>query len=110
MLTVDDYAKIRLARRDGLSIREIARTFGHSRRKVREALACPQPQPHTRTKPPPAPVLGTSHAVIDAILADDEQAPPSSATPPCSCSAACATSTPTQVATTRSAATSSGGA
>jgi len=76
MLTVDDYAKIRLAHRDGMSIREIARTFGHSRRKVREVLAHPQPKPYTRTKAPPAPVLGSFHAVIDAILADDEQAPP----------------------------------
>ena len=31
MLTVDDYAKMRLAYRDGMSIREIARTFHHSR-------------------------------------------------------------------------------
>lgn len=76
MLTVDDYAKIRLAHRDGMSIREIARTFGHSRRKVREVLAHPQPKPYTRTKAPPAPVLGNFHAVIDAILAEDEQAPP----------------------------------
>jgi hypothetical protein len=30
MLTVDDYAKIRLAHRDGMSIREIARTFDHA--------------------------------------------------------------------------------
>jgi transposase len=76
MLTVDDYATIRLAHRDGMSIREIARTFEHSRRKVREILAKPQPQPYTRTKPPPAPILGSFHAVIDAILAADESAPP----------------------------------
>jgi transposase len=76
MLTVDDYAKIRLAHRDGLSIREIARTFEHSRRKVRAILANPQPKPYTRTKPPPAPVLGSFHAVIDAILDADESAPP----------------------------------
>jgi transposase len=76
MLTVDDYATIRLAHRDGMSIREIARTFEHSRRKVREILANPQPKPYTRRKPPPAPVLGSFHAVIDAILADDEDAPP----------------------------------
>ena len=57
MLTVDDYAKIRLAHRDGMSIREIARTFGHSRRKVREVLAHPQPKLYTRSKDPQAPVL-----------------------------------------------------
>jgi len=75
MLTVDDYGKIRRAHRDGLSIREIARTFGHSRRKVRQVLAEAQPKPYTRNKPPPAPVLGPFHAAIDAILADDEHAP-----------------------------------
>jgi transposase len=76
MLTVDDYAKIRLARRDGMSIREIASTFHHSRRKVRAVLAQPQPTPYTRTQPPPAPVLGSFHKIIDAILAADEDAPP----------------------------------
>ena len=76
MLTVDDYAKIRLAHRDGMPIREIARTFEHSRRKVREILANAQPKPYTRGKPPLAPVLGSFHAVIDAILAADDDAPP----------------------------------
>ena len=76
MLTVDDYAKIRVAHRDGMSIRAIARTFGHSRSKVREILANPQPKPYTRAKPKTAPVLGSLHAVIDAVLADDENAPP----------------------------------
>jgi len=46
MLTVDDYATIRLAHRDGMSIRQIARTFGHSRRKVRQVLAQAQPKPY----------------------------------------------------------------
>jgi transposase len=76
MLTVDDYGTIRRAHRDGMSIREIARAFGHSRRKVREALAEAQPKPYTRTGPPPAPVLGPFHAAIAAILAEDESAPP----------------------------------
>src|SRR5436190_862322 len=65
MLTVDDYARIRVAHRDGMSIREIASTFHHSRRKVREVLAQPQPTPYTRTKPPPAPVLGSFHQAIE---------------------------------------------
>jgi transposase len=76
MLTVDDYAKIRLAHRDGMPVREIARTFHHSRRKVREILAQPQPTGYTRSKPPPAPRLGSFHAIIDGILAADEDAPP----------------------------------
>jgi transposase len=76
MLTVDDYGKIRIAHRDGMSIRAIARTFGHSRRKVREVLANAQPKPYTRVKAKPAPMLGSFHTVIDAVLADDENAPP----------------------------------
>jgi transposase len=76
MLTVDDYGKIRRAFRDGMSISEIARTFHHSRRKIRQILAHAQPKPYTRVKPPPAPVLGPFHATIDAILAADEDAPP----------------------------------
>jgi transposase len=76
MRTVDDYAKFRTAHRDGMTIRRIARTFHVSRRKVREALASPEPRPYTRTKPPPAPVLGPFTAIIDQILCDDRDAPP----------------------------------
>jgi transposase len=76
MLTVDHYGDIRRAHRDGMSIRDIARTFHHSRRKVRQVLAEAQPRPYTRAKPPPAPVLGAFHVAIDAILAADETAPP----------------------------------
>ena len=76
MLTVDDYVKIRLAHRDGTSIRQIARQFHHSRAKIREILENPQPEPYTRIKPVPAPVLGSFHGIIDGILAADENAPP----------------------------------
>jgi transposase len=76
MLSVEDYAKVRLAHRDGMSIREIARTFGHSRVKVRSILSEAQPKPYTRKLPHPAPVLGPFHAAIDSILAQDETAPP----------------------------------
>lgn len=75
MLTVDDYGRIRRAHGDGMSVRAIARTFHHSRRKVREALESPEPRPYTRSKDPPAPKLGPYHAIIDGILKDDEQAP-----------------------------------
>jgi transposase len=76
MLTVDDYGKIRRAHRDGMSIRDIARTFHHSRRKVRQVLSQAQPKPYTRSKPPAAPILGPFQATIDAILQEDEKAPP----------------------------------
>jgi len=75
MLTVDDFGQIRRAHRDGLSIRVIARTFHHARRKVREALTTAEPRPYTRTKDPPAPKLGPFQPVIDEILRSDEQAP-----------------------------------
>ena len=74
MLTVDDYGRLRRAHRDGMSIRELARTFGHSRRKVRQVLAEPEPRPYIRGSPH-CPKLGAFHGVIDQILADDEKAP-----------------------------------
>ena len=76
MLTVDDYGAIRRARRDGMSIRRIARTFHHTRRKIRQILAGSEPRPYTRAHDRPAPVLGPFHPVIDRILIDDEAAPP----------------------------------
>ncbi len=76
MLTVDDYGAIRRARRDGMSIRQIARTFHHTRRKIRQVLRESEPPPYTRTNDRPAPVLGPFHAAIDQILIDDETAPP----------------------------------
>jgi transposase len=76
VLTVDDYGAIRRARRDGMSIRQIARTFHHTRRKIRQVRAEAEPHPYTRTQERPAPVLGPFQAVIDQILADDEHAPP----------------------------------
>ncbi len=75
MLTVEDYGVIRRARRDNMSIRAIARQFHHSRRKVRDALANPEPRPYTRTTEASAPKLGPFKAIIDQILAADEEAP-----------------------------------
>ena len=69
MRTVDDYAQYRLAHRDGMTIRRIARTFHVSRRKVREALASPEPQPYTRIQPPPLPVLGPFTAIVEMSAA-----------------------------------------
>ena len=76
MLTVEDYGVIRRAHRDGMSIRAIARQFRRSRRKVRDALAAPEPRPYTRAKEPVAPKLGPFKATIDRILTADEEAPP----------------------------------
>ena len=75
MLTVEDYGKIRIAHRDGMSIRQIARRFGHSRRKIREVLQESEPHPYTLPQDRPAPRLGPYKAVIEQILVEDEQAP-----------------------------------
>jgi transposase len=75
VLTVDDYGAIRRARRDGMSIRQISRQFGHTRKTVRYVLnhaEPPTPTPRARK----APLLGPVVAIIDRILADDEDAPP----------------------------------
>lgn len=75
MLTVEEYGRIRIAHRDGMSIRQIARRFGHSRRKIRQVLGESEPRPYTLEQDRPAPRLGSYKALIDRILADDEQAP-----------------------------------
>ena len=76
VLTVDDYGAIRRARRDGMSIRQIARQFEHSRKTVRHALNHAEPLPTPRTRERTAPLLGPVEAIIDQILIDDETAPP----------------------------------
>src|SRR5262245_64509077 len=75
MRTVDDFAAIRRAHRDGLSIRQIARQLGVGRDTVRKALSNPEPKPYTLSRPRPAPTFGPFRAVVDAILAADETAP-----------------------------------
>ena len=76
VLTVDDYGAIRRARRDGMSIRQIARQFKHSRKTIRHALNHAEPPLSPRTRARTAPLLGPVAAVIDQILIDDETAPP----------------------------------
>jgi transposase len=75
VLTVDDYGAIRRARRDGMSIRQISRQFGHTRKTVRHALGHAEPRP-APTRDRKAPILGPVEPIIDRILADDEDAPP----------------------------------
>jgi transposase len=76
MLTVDDYAQIRQARRDGASIRELAKRFRHSPKTILEALGNAQPKPYTLTKPRPAPVFDAVRGIVDDILTQDQTAPP----------------------------------
>jgi transposase len=74
VLTVDDYGAIRRARRDGMSIRQISRQFGHTRKTVRHVLNHAEP-PTPTTRDRKAPLLGPVEPIIDRILADDEDAP-----------------------------------
>lgn len=76
MLTVEEYGRLRRAARDGMGIRALARTFHHSRHKIRQVLREPQPRRYTRSTDPPAPRLGPFHALIEGILKADEAAPP----------------------------------
>jgi len=78
MLTVDDYGRIRRAHRDGMSIRQMARTFHHSRYKIREILHGDQSEPgkYARRGRQAAPKLGPFHDRILEILKLDATAPP----------------------------------
>jgi transposase len=58
-----------------MSIRQIARRFHHSRRKVRQVLEESEPRPYTLPAERLAPQLGPYKAVIEQILAEDRQAP-----------------------------------
>jgi transposase len=75
MRTVDDYAAIRQAHRDGQSIRQIAKQLGVGRDTVRKALHDPQPKPYALVQPRPAPTFGPFREIVDAILTADETAP-----------------------------------
>ena len=74
MLTVDDYGAIRRARRDGMSIRQISREFGHTRKTIRHVLDHAEP-PAPTNRDRKAPRLGPVVSIINRILADDEDAP-----------------------------------
>jgi transposase len=73
---VDDYGAIRRAHRDGTAIRQIARQFGHSRKTIRHVLRHAEPPPLPRTRQRHAPRLGPVEPIIEAVLRDDETAPP----------------------------------
>src|SRR5438128_8219377 len=76
MLTVDKFAQIREARSNGLSIRQIARQFGHSTKTVLKAIGQAEPKPYTLNKPRPAPIFGAFRQFVDDILEQDRTAPP----------------------------------
>jgi transposase len=75
MLTVDQYARIRQLRRDGLTIRQIADQLNHSPKTILKALANPEPVAPSPGQPRAAPVFGPFRGFVEAILAEDESAP-----------------------------------
>ena len=106
MLTVDDYGAIRRARRDGMSIRQIAREFRHSRNTIRKILKHPEPDP----TPPGTAAIGAGPRAGPGDHRPDPRATtktprPSSGTPPPRSTAASATSTATPAVMPRSNAT-----
>jgi transposase len=77
MYAVEVYATVRqLVFNEGKSRREVARLLGLSRDTVRKMCRYAAPPGYVRTKPVERPKLGPLIAVIDAILAADEAAPP----------------------------------
>lgn len=73
---METFEQIRRDRdREGLSVRALAVRHGVHRRAVRQALASPVPPPKRPPASRPAPALGSYHALIDAWLEADRQAP-----------------------------------
>jgi hypothetical protein len=54
--------------REGSSIRELARTLGHSRTTIRRALEDPGPWTYRRIRRRPAPVMDAVAPIIEAWL------------------------------------------
>lgn len=76
MIKVADIERIRWAhRRDGMTIREIARSFHVSRKTVRRALEDPGPWQYRRSQPRPEPVMSAVAPVIEEWLRQDATAP-----------------------------------
>jgi transposase len=75
MVPLDKYLHIRIAHRDGMGVNQLARTFHHSKRKIRQILDLEEPKPYPQRLPGPS-VLDPFKPLIDAILKADETAPP----------------------------------
>lgn len=76
MVPVEERERIRRAYFiEGMSIREIARTFHHRRQLVREAIQSPGPGQYEMRKPRDAPVLGPYRSRIVELLEESERLP-----------------------------------
>jgi transposase len=76
MRKVDDYERIRKAYHiEGLSIREISRRFGHSRKLIRKALEHPIPERYQLGQPRNANVLGQYRQRMLDLLEESAKLP-----------------------------------
>jgi len=76
MKKVDDYEQIRKAYHiEGLSIREISRRYGHSRRLIRKTLERPIPDKYQLGQPRKSTVLGQHRQRILDLLKESEKLP-----------------------------------
>jgi len=76
MIKVAEIERIRYAHfREGLSLRELSRTFHHSRKTIRKALEDPGPWSYRRLATRPAPVMDAVAEVIQLWLAEDLDRP-----------------------------------
>ena len=76
MTRVEQFEAIRRDHaQEGLSIRELARRHGVHRRAVRQALESAVPPTKRAPEVRPAPALGAYHAIIDAWIKADKDAP-----------------------------------
>ena len=76
MTKVAEIERIRWAHfREGVSLRELARTFHHSRRTIRRALADPGPWSYRRERVPQEPVMGAVAEIVRRWLEEDLSKP-----------------------------------
>jgi len=77
MLSLDHYELIRRRHLiDGLSIRKISRSLGHSRKTIRKALSHATPPGYRREQPAASPVMEPMAKIVDAWLEQDHDRPP----------------------------------
>jgi transposase len=75
MLTVETVLKVRLARRDGQSVRRIAKKYHLSRNTVRKYLRGDEVEPRYQRRQEVKPKLGPFVAELEQLLAEDLERP-----------------------------------
>ena len=75
MTKVAEIERIRWAHFRGVSLRELARTFHHSRKTIRRALQDPGPWSYRRQRPLQEPVMGPVAAIVKRWLEEDLSRP-----------------------------------